>query len=253
MTPWYDTEAGIQRAIDKGLAGLHELKNARREAGYDRKERLDQWVLLGLYALDTCGNFMTIVENAPRSRRAWVEVPDIMTRDEAIGRGLHSFSSTIAPLPPIVEVCDRCLRGWDMYNLGDFHIPHRHDDPPRHKRCHKLYVVENEQAYFRGLLDASEIPYTEMRAIPNEYHSGLYDNPWFIVETKYGPLRIGWRKRVISISWEAFTVNVNGSDLFRDEKVTKAHNYIHAWGKDKAFEYLQKLSKAATALAPESA
>ena len=65
----------------------------------------------------------------------------------------------------------------------------------------------------------------------------------FIVETEWGALRIGYRKRVINIDWSGTQINHNGDITFKDEDVTKSRTMIHAWGKDKAIEYLRKLSK----------
>ena len=46
-----------------------------------------------------------------------------------------------------------------------------------------------------------------------------------------------------SISWDhAEGLNgIDGNVLFEDEGVTKDKTMVHAWGKDKAVEYLQKL------------
>lgn len=78
------------------------------------------------------------------------------------------------------------------------------------------------------------------KEIPNGYDSTLL-NPWFIVTTPKGTIQIGWRKRVIVINWEASDITTYAEDLFSEENVTKCDFLIHAWGYDKAKEYLQKL------------
>lgn len=146
-------------------------------------------------------------------------------------------------LPPVVEKCDRCLLGWDMRNIADYYAPQREGDPHRHKSCKALAVIEEEQALFKEILDRSEMPYTSMRAIPNEYYTDpTFFGPWFIVDTPWGPLRIGYRKRVINIDWSDTQINHNGGVTFKGEGVTIGRTYIHAWGKEKAIEYLRVLA-----------
>jgi len=65
--------------------------------------------------------------------------------------------------------------------------------------------------------------------------------PWFIVTTTKGRIRIGWRKRVILIDWIDSTIEDESEKLFIDEDVTKFDKSIHAWGIDKAKEYIDKL------------
>lgn len=81
-----------------------------------------------------------------------------------------------------------------------------------------------------------------VKEIPNGYCSrGCCRHlPWFEVTTPKGVVTIGWRKRVISITWSA---NVGASTLllFPNEDVTKSEYGIHAWGYAKAKEYLAKL------------
>ena len=79
--------------------------------------------------------------------------------------------------------------------------------------------------------------------IPNGYSNSGYSKmfPWFKVTTKYGHIKIGWRKRVIEIDWSESALAATSKELFSDEDVTKGDQYIHAWGYEKAKEYLNKL------------
>jgi len=243
---WYDTQEGIKDALDKGIAGLGELRKARHEAGYDRKERMDEWCVLGYFYLSSNGNFDKICENAPRDRRRHIEVKDVMTKDEALEATGGRWSTTSCRLPPIVEKCDRCLLGWDTRNIDDYEDYRRDENEPhRHKRCKKLMIFEDEQEFFKEIMERSELPYTSMRAIPNEYHSELYSNPWFIVESEWGAFRVGYRKRVISIDWSDTKLELDGKVIFKKEGVTTWATGVHAYGKDKAIEYLRTLSREA--------
>jgi len=246
MTPWYDTKEGIEEATNKGIGGLEELRKARHEAGYKRNETMEEWCVLGYFRLSCNGNFDMLIEGAPKDHPKGYKLGTVATMAEMTEVTGGSWSATNAHLPPIVERCDRCLRGWDLRNVSDYH-PHRSDDAPhRHESCHKLWVIEREQEFFREVMERSEMPYTSMRAIPNEYHSGLYSNPWFIVETQWGPIRMGWRKRVINIDWSNSQIKHDGTVLFKkayDNRITIWETGAHAYGKEQAIEYLRALSQ----------
>jgi len=70
---------------------------------------------------------------------------------------------------------------------------------------------------------------------PRSYTSAVLENPWWLVKTQYGLIEIGWRKRVISISWD-FTKCIVTSD-----EVTRGEDHVHAYSNLKAAEYLQAL------------
>ena len=80
--------------------------------------------------------------------------------------------------------------------------------------------------------------------IGNEYcsQSCCYHLPWIIVTTQKGRIKLGWRKRVINIDWSESDIESDGNEIFKDEKVTTGDKYVHAWGYDKAIEYLTKLN-----------
>ena len=81
--------------------------------------------------------------------------------------------------------------------------------------------------------------------IPNDYSNSSYSKmfPWFVVTTKKGRIKIGWRKRVINIDWSDSIINKRGDELFAGEKddTTVCEKSIHAWGYEKATEYIKVL------------
>lgn len=99
-------------------------------------------------------------------------------------------------------------------------------------------VIERKE-----LLDAFEGHEIFVEEIPNGYCSDYCCKhlPWFVVTTKVGRIEIGWRKRVIQIDWKESLIKTKARDLFPDENVTKEDTYIHAWGAEKAKEYIQRL------------
>jgi len=101
-----------------------------------------------------------------------------------------------------------------------------------------------EREEIKEILDRSEIPYTEMVMIPNEYPpnpDSTYYGPWFMIETFVGRIKIGWRKRVIHIDWSETGLSASGADVVDKLETTHGSSYVHAWGADKAVEALRKL------------
>lgn len=81
--------------------------------------------------------------------------------------------------------------------------------------------------------------------LPNNYWPDSYvelrkNSPWWLVKTTKGMVRIGWRKRVISIHWEDTDIR----QVITEDDVTKDETMVHAWSYLKALEYLTKLAVA---------
>ncbi len=82
--------------------------------------------------------------------------------------------------------------------------------------------------------------------IPNEYwRNAAHGTPWLMVTTPKGRIKIGWRKRVIVVDWEQSVISANADSLFPDEDVTRSRKMIHAWGYEKATEYIKKILESA--------
>lgn len=250
MTPWYDTKEGLESRLNDGLSGLHEIARMRKEAFSDRKEHLNDWCLLGVFWTDACGNVNLIEEGAPRDGYGYwrmedvYRVPPVMTHEETLQFSTRWVSTSRPCLPPEGACCDRCGGGWNLENVRDFYWGRGEDARPRHRKCQELAVIQEEHKEIKGILDRSEIPYTEMVMIPNQYHpnpDSTYYGPWFIVETPKGRIKIGWRKRVISIDWSRSGWSATGKDVVEDPDVTHWEQGVHAYGADKAVEALRKI------------
>lgn len=85
------------------------------------------------------------------------------------------------------------------------------------------------------------------REVPNEYwtdHYGL-DRPWLLVHTDIGIIKIGYRKRVVSIDWGETCLaaeSSNAATLFPDVVLDGDDPYnVHAWSPEDAREFLERL------------
>lgn len=93
------------------------------------------------------------------------------------------------------------------------------------------------EEHVRAIFLLAGISIVSLTKIPNQYWGDDTMNeksPWWNVETEYGIITIGWRKHVINIDWEKTNHIL---DVTKDN-VTKNGYLVHAWGYNKAVEYL---------------
>jgi len=109
----YDTVAGIL-VHTKNLALFHELVDERRRLGYVSGLRLNEFIVLGMYNLDTCGNCDLIVP-------AIVDLPPVIEKSE--WRNLSNIDSltshTCMCIAPVNKTCAFCNHEWTMSNVCD--------------------------------------------------------------------------------------------------------------------------------------
>lgn len=120
-----------------------------------------------------------------------------------------------------------------------------------HGACHREKQADDHRQYFNGLFLLAGFTEFVLEDIPNEYCPCEVCGPWFLLRQsgkgRRGKrvLKIGWRKRVINIDWSEYTSNPDLLAKFDGEDVTKWETGIHAWGKEKAIEYLTIIRQAA--------
>jgi hypothetical protein len=275
MTFSCDTVDGIHTYLGD-LAGLHLLIKARCEA-YDRSDRgsarLGSFIILGRWATDSCGNFGRCEIKSYSGDASWIagDLPPVVRMDDLQFLKNLSVTTTYDGSPPHPNsLCVECGTGWTIETSHDFEPRSMKDTHDRvngfkHSYCHKLSAERDVLQEFRGLLEKAGLGRALFTAIPNEYWRDDGE-PWFLARMPFGTLKIGWRKRVISIDWaevladrmkrierldvrtryelrqklhEAF----DGKKLFPNEDVTRWETGIHAWGADKAVEYLKVLGE----------
>jgi hypothetical protein len=96
-----------------------------------------------------------------------------------------------------------------------------------------------------ALFEMAGFEVKSIHELPNGYWPDAYvdrrrDNPWWLVETEIGLVKIGWRKRVINIDWSATAYR----QIATDDDVTKSEEMVHAWGYAKALQYLVNLKRS---------
>lgn len=159
---------------------------------------------------------------------------------------------------PKITVCPICGQKFSVGELGEVEQIGEDRIFIAHKSCAKEYYriqMIDEICSIVGLVfDTWELSDDERgkwgdtltyELIPNEYCSDecCAHRPWFMFHTPLGDIKIGWRKRVISIELQHNFRELDLRVLFADEDVTKDERYIHAWDKEKFFEYLKRIHR----------
>jgi len=90
-----------------------------------------------------------------------------------------------------------------------------------------------------SVLSKQRLPNSYWPEVP-EYQELRDASPWFLVTTPFGTVQIGWRKRVMAISWTQTPIRAH----ITDDDVTQSATEVHAWTYPKALEYLASLAKA---------
>lgn len=318
--PKYNSKELIELYLND-LTGLNKLASDRRDAGYTRNERLEDFIILGRWVTDRCGNFGKILSNYSSviPAEAFKGCPPVMTLSEYNKLRLGDDGSISwgigSELPPDYVKCAYCELPWTIKDAHDcrsqsttevidatpfigatlfnieklpqFDLNHHRvtTDHVRHKdqiegssdvgkdykiqdgdkifahvwnyshiECRKLNEVSKSIEEINDLLNKVEsINEFKLILMKNQYHSD-YNEPWYRVKfstyfnenstyfNENHEISIGWRKRVIKIDWSK-----SGKDLqhlFESENVTKEANMIHAYGYEKAAEYLNKIIPA---------
>src|SRR5271154_4107471 len=102
-----------------------------------------------------------------------------------------------------------------------------------HRRREKR--SEEERKEFEAIFTLAGIEIQKTWFLQNNYwpnHPDYFDiaTPWYLFKTPLGLIRIGWRKRVISIHWEDTPIRCEVTV----DPVTKEDDMVHAWNPEKA-------------------
>ncbi len=162
--------------------------------------------------------------------------------EEAIG-GNHSLGiQFFVAGPNMPDLQDKAIQSacYDAVKLVKeaIHLARTIADPEAQKR--KAAERASLVACFPGSIFVEEIP--------NGYACGSGDSfyPWYRITTTIGHFTIGWRRSVINLDWSATRGTKTAEELFPKEDVTKGDRYIHAYGYDKAAQYVATIMREST-------
>ena len=126
----YDSFQAIYESL-KSLGSFNALLEARHRAGYDRHERLNEWVVLGRFILDTCGNTLKFTgENIPAVM--FPDIPQVFTQTEfaaylirkSPNREVWLSVSIGSDIPSAHLACPVCKEPWAVSNCHDVVTEH---------------------------------------------------------------------------------------------------------------------------------
>lgn len=157
------------------------------------------------------------------------------------------------PIPTDTDICSHCGKGFNIQNIA--YIFTDNNGVWYHSLCNTYKRIKQGldafQAIFSSVYNLDDLDFV---VIPNEYSDWPGYIPWFLVKTPDGDIKIGWRKRVIQITWESNYLPFTES--FESEDVTKVFNnirLIHAWSVEECIEYISKAKNSiAHAVEPDT-
>ena len=103
-----------------------------------------------------------------------------------------------------------------------------------------------KEDFVKGLFEQCGIVVLGLMKISNQYwpdcdrYREIRDkNPWWIVQTKVGPIVFGHRKRVFEVDWNLSTVRL----IVTEDEVTKSETLVHAYDLPHLAQYLTRLGE----------
>jgi len=238
----FDTKEGIAEAVQT-LEGFGELRRTRHHAAYVDEHRLNEFVVLGRWLLDSCGNCM----GAPTP----FNVSPVLTKQEffeEIGRDNMVGFGMPTSIPGHKDICPFCNRGWSIHNVHDCYQTHIGQAWfTYHARCYRIKLAKETQGDLEAAFDVAGLGPAFFIPVPNEYYpdpNAIFYTYWFDVYTSLARFKVGWRKRVIHLEVVDPTEGYDTEELFPKESTTKFGQVIHCWGYTKMAQYLAMFRSA---------
>ena len=245
----FDSISGIEKYLNS-LSDLNEmLQNRSIFCKAYEKKYLNEYILFGCFKLDQFGQVMSVAktEKGNLVTNSDVEEYETFCRHNNKGFTLTTGGYAIPTADSVCPCCGKIFTIDDVKNKPCIYV----DGKFYHDSCWRNYRKLTEiDKFTRNMMSfIYEDKDYQFELLPNGYcnQDCCSHIPWFMFHTIDGDIIMGWRKRVISIEWQENYKPFDMNELFRTEDVTKWVNGgkrgIHAWGSDKAFEYLKKVLK----------
>lgn len=243
IDPDFRLSSALEGALPAGLCCAECRKPWDINTAHEyRINRLSETVSLEKYEGMTLGEAAKSIAHQHSETQIWALQSDCMYRND------KNVDSRPDPEFPNLQVnaggwirgshTDHIIEPGDQawFNIWEF----RHPDCERVSLESKAGEYYLEVATAAGFDVGAQNATCTMMAEPNSYHPNATESwPWARLTTPWGDIVFGWRKRVITIHLEFDGLNLE--TLFSQEDVTKGEHLIHAWGKEKAIEYLTRI------------
>jgi len=233
-----NSKADIAEAV-KTLEGFSNLRRLRHEAHYKNGESLTEYVVLGRWFLDSCGNCMGAESPfAVEPVLTKHEFFDAVGQDKGVGFGLPTS------IPKPEDECSFCHLGWSIKNIHDCY---RKESLIYHIQCYRIKLAIETRKTFESAFITAGYGDVFANGIDNEYYndpSAIYYTHWFRVSTSLANFKVGWRKRVIHLEILDPVDGFSMHNIFTDEDTTKDNKMIHCWGLTKMAAYLHEIKFA---------
>lgn len=218
------------------LKSLDYIYNIRLVAYRKFNIILNEFILFNYIYFDSFGQMMKVeCENIEK-----YDFDDFLTIENFKSK-ISKFSLCGFYIPDDNSICPHCRQKWNLNNLRDCI---KREGNLYHLDCNKFSLYEKSKKEFDYIATNVFIDYS-LHAVKNEYGSEEYNGCWFIINTCNGDIKIGWRKRVISIEWLENYKEFKFTGM--NEKVTKCFDdkrrYIHSDNTLKTIEYLKEANE----------
>ena len=243
----FDSIEGIKKSL-YSLSDLHEmLSNRALFVKLHKGERLNEFMLFGCFHLDSMGQIMSIDEKLLGLTTYHDDVEYYETFRKNNKEFTLAYPGFVIPKPDTAcPCCGKTLTIEDIKNNPCVF----EDGKTFHYSCYRNYRRLLEVDKLTRLLMNMVYKKTDytFELLPNGYCNQKCCShiPWILFHTIDGDIIVGSRKRVISIEWQENYKTFDLNSLFADEDVTKwtyenGKRGIHAWSRDKTYEYLKKV------------
>lgn len=127
---------------------------------------------------------------------------------------------------------ERTGRQWTIYSDND-KVSYYAFTKYYHNKCHDEVIRQENITAFKDAFERAEFKVHGIIRTKNQYGSKDYRGDWFILDTDYGLIRVGWRKRVIEVDYSMI------DNQFRPyTKETSGLGFEHVYGYEKLTEAL---------------
>lgn len=211
----------------------------------DHRDRLlgggdvKEYILFNRILLSRSGVFKCQVR--PLGLSNLISIPMLKFADP---RASYSYYPTGIHLTSPDAKCSLCGGFWSIRDVMSDWESAGSDHPD----CVRIQQEREQRAKFEACFKEAGF-FAYLRNITNGYGGTGYPYlDWYEAQTVFGPIRIGWRKRVISIEYHGVTtpenkVRLEAKNLIQDD-VTRDGHLVHAWGYEKAVKYLRLIREA---------